>query len=142
MLRSSSSRRCASAMSPRRIASSICCSMRLRSSCEIIRSGARWFCCWLSPCWLLALHALGELAQELVHRLAQLVGQALDLLVRGAAVHRLAQAVLRGAQLPLGIGEVAVLDLQRHRPQPVGDLGQILVGLAPGAAGPRRGAGP
>ena len=46
----------------------------------------------------------------------------------GVAVHRLAQALLRGAQLALGLGEIAVLDLERHRPEPVGDLDEILVG--------------
>ena len=130
MLRSSSSRRCASAMSPRRIASSICWSMRLRSFCGD-RPGPARAGSGSRACWLLLLHALGEFAQELVHRLAQLVGEALDLLVRGAAVHGFAQAVLRGAQFPLRIGQIAVLDLQRHRPQPVGDLHEILVGLGP-----------
>src|SRR5207253_4714201 len=78
---------------------------------------------------LLALHALGELAQKLVHGLPELVGQALDLLVGGAAVEGLAQAVLSGAELALGIGEVAVLDLQRHGPEPLRDLEEVGVGL-------------
>ena len=78
---------------------------------------------------LLALHALGELAQELVHRLPELVGQALDLLVGGAALERLAQPLLGGAQLALGVGEVAVLDLERHRPEPFGDLEEVGVAL-------------
>ena len=72
---------------------------------------------------LLLLHALGEFAQELVQcAWRRSFGEALDLLVRGAPVHGLAQAVLRGAQFPLRIGQIAILDLQRHRPQPVGDL--------------------
>jgi hypothetical protein len=80
---------------------------------------------------LLALHPLGELAQELVHGLAQLVHEALDLVRAGVAVHGLAQAVLRGAQLPLGITEVAVLDLDRHGPEPVRDLHELGIALRP-----------
>jgi hypothetical protein len=74
---------------------------------------------------LVALHALGELAQELVHRGAQFLGQALRLLLVGAALQRFAQPLLRGAQLALGLGQIAVLDLNRHGPEPFGNLGEI-----------------
>ena len=115
--------------------------MRLRSSWRDDAVGRRLVLA-RSALLLLALHALGELAQELVHRLAQLVGEALDLLVGGAALQRLAQALLGGAQLALGLGQVAVLDLQRHRPEPVGDLEEVGVVLRAGAAARRRRAGP
>ena len=94
-------------------------------------------------CWLLALHALGELAQELVHapgaarRVRRLISS-----FGAPRSMRLAQALLRGAQLALGVGQVAVLDLQRHRPEPVGDLEEICVGLRPRAAGRAPSAGP
>ena len=43
-------------------------------------------------------HLLGQRLQELVERRAQLIHQLLDLFVGGAALQRLAQRVLRGAQ--------------------------------------------
>ncbi len=77
---------------------------------------------------LLALHALGELLQKLVERGAQLLGKLLDLLVRGAALQRLAQLLLRRAQIPLGVGEIAVLDAQRHLPEKIGDGEHVRIG--------------
>ena len=74
-------------------------------------------------------HLLGERLHELVERRAQLVGQLLDLLVGGAALQRLAQRFLRGAQRRLGVGQHAVLDGHRHRPQPRHDVAQLVVGL-------------
>ena len=74
-------------------------------------------------------HLLGQRLQELVERGAQFVGQLLDLFVAGAAFERLTQRLLRRAQLRFGVGDVAVLDLRRHRPQPLHDFAQMIVGL-------------
>jgi hypothetical protein len=76
---------------------------------------------------LVALRLLGELAQEVVHRLAQLLGELADLLLGGAALHGLAQALLGGAHLALDRGEVALLDLERHLPQHLRHLDEPLV---------------
>ena len=62
-----------------------------------------------------------------VHRLAQLVHQLLDFLIAGAVRQRLAQRLLGVAQRGLRIGHVAVLDVDRHRPQPLGDVAQCIV---------------
>jgi hypothetical protein len=61
---------------------------------------------------LVALHPLGELAQELVHRLAQLLGELPHLVRVGVALQGLPQPLLGGAQVPLGVGEPAVLHLE------------------------------
>jgi hypothetical protein len=53
---------------------------------------------------------------EAVHGRAQLVHQLLELLVAGAAVERVAQRLLGVAQGRLGIGNIAVLEADRHRP--------------------------
>ena len=73
----------------------------------------------------LLLHRL----HEAVHRRAQLIHELLDLLVAGAAFERLAQRLLGIAQRGLGVGNVAVLDADRHRPQPRRHVAQIVVGL-------------
>ena len=74
-------------------------------------------------------HLLGQRLHELVERRAQLIHQLLDLFVGGAALQRLAQRVLRRAQCLLGLGDVAVLDVDRHRPQPRHDVAQAVVVL-------------
>ena len=66
---------------------------------------------------LLAFGLLGKLLEELRQRLPQLLHEALDLLVGGAFLQRLGQALLGGAQGALGIGEIAVLDAQGDVPQ-------------------------
>ena len=71
---------------------------------------------------------LGELAHEVIHRRAQILGQLLDLLVAGAALQRLLQRVLRGAQRLVDIGDVAVLDGDCERPQARHHLAQRVVG--------------
>ena len=73
----------------------------------------------------LLLHRL----QEAVHRRAQLIHQLLDLFIAGAAFERLAQSFLGVAQIGLRIGNVAVLDGDRHLPQPRRHVAQIVVGL-------------
>ena len=76
---------------------------------------------WLlrsSPCiGGCVLRLLGELLEELRQRLPQLLHQLLDLLVGGALLERLLQALLGGAQGALGVGQVAVLDAQGNVPQ-------------------------
>ncbi len=71
---------------------------------------------------------LGELAHEVLHRLAQILGELLDLLVAGAALQGLLKRVLRGAQRLVDVGDVAVLDRHRERPQAGHDLAQGIVG--------------
>ena len=71
---------------------------------------------------------LGKLAHELVQRRAQVLGELLDLLVAGAAFQRLLQRLLRRAQRLVDVGDVAVLDGDRERPQAGDDLAQRVVG--------------
>jgi hypothetical protein len=52
-------------------------------------------------------HLLGELAQEIIQRRAQVLGQLLDLFVAGAAFQRLLEGVLRGPQRLVDVGDVA-----------------------------------
>ena len=78
---------------------------------------------------VLRLLALGELLHELVEGLLQVLGELLHLFVRRVALDRLLEAVLGCAQGLLGIRQVAVLDLEGHLPQQIGDAGQIRVGL-------------
>ncbi len=72
-------------------------------------------------------HLLGERLQELVERGAQLVGQLLDLFIGRAAVERLPQCFLGGAQRLLGIGHVAVFEVDRHVPHAGDDVAQLIV---------------
>ena len=59
---------------------------------------------------------------------AKILHQLADLVVARAALQRLAQGLLGRAQVALGLGRVAVLDLQRHRPQELGDVEEVGVG--------------
>ena len=70
----------------------------------------------------------GELAQEIVQRRAQILGELLDLLVAGAAFQRLLERLLRGAQRLVDVGDVAVLDGDGERPQAGDDLAHGVVG--------------
>ena len=71
---------------------------------------------------------LGELAQEIVQRRAQIVGELLDLLVAGAAFQRLLQRFLRRAQRLVDIGDVAILDGDGERPEAGDDVAQRHIG--------------
>ena len=88
---------------------------------------------------LLALGLLAQLLEELRQRLPQLLHQALDLLVRGALLDGLGQALLGGLQRTLGIGEIAVLDAQGDVPQLLDDAvadrarGRLLQAVEDGA---------
>ena len=70
---------------------------------------------------LLTFGLLAQLLEELRQRLPQLLHQALDLLVGGALLDGLGQALLGGLQRTLGVGEIAVLDAQRDVPQLLDD---------------------
>ena len=70
---------------------------------------------------------LRHLVREAPRRLAQVLHQLLDLLVARAALERLAQGLLGGAQVALGLRRVAVLDLLGHRPQQGCDIEEIRV---------------
>ena len=72
---------------------------------------------------------LGQRLHELVERRPQLVHQLLDLFVGRAALQRLAQRVLRRAQRLFGVRDVAVLEEDRHRPQPRHHVAQAVVAL-------------
>jgi len=74
-------------------------------------------------------HLLGHGLHEPVERRAKLIGQALDLLLARAPLQSLTERFLRGAQLRLGVGDVAVLDLDRHRPEATHDFAQVVVAL-------------
>ena len=63
------------------------------------------------------------------HRLAQLVHQLLDLVVAGAARERLLQRGFGVAQRVLRVGHVAVLDGDRHLPEPRRHVAQFVVGF-------------
>jgi hypothetical protein len=77
-------------------------------------------------------HLLGQRLQELVERGAQLVHQALEFLVAGAAFERLAQGPPAPRARALGLRNVAVLDQHRHRPQPPHHVAQRVVVLGAG----------
>ena len=68
-------------------------------------------------CLLIVALLFDKLAQEIVQRRAQVLGQLLDLLVAGAALQRLLERVLRRAQCLVDIGDVAILDADRKCPQ-------------------------
>ncbi len=74
------------------------------------------------------LHLLGELAQEIVQRRAQIFGELLDFLVAGAALQRLLQRLLRGPQRLVDVGDIAVLDGIGERPQRGHDFAQRRIG--------------
>src|SRR5260221_2344266 len=71
---------------------------------------------------------LGELAHEIIQRGAQVLGELLDLFVAGAAFQRLLERLLRGTQGLVHIGDVAILDDDRERPQAADDLAHGVVG--------------
>ena len=75
------------------------------------------------------LRPLGELAQEFVHRRAQLLHELVDFLVAGAAFERILQRLLRLAKTLLGGRQVAVLDAERDLPEIGDDVAQRLVVL-------------
>ena len=77
---------------------------------------------------LLAHLPLGQFLEEFVERGAQVFSELLDFLVAGAALQCLAQLLLRGAQIALGVGEIAVLDAQRHLPEIIGDGEKLGIG--------------
>ena len=81
-----------------------------------------------ASCWLF-LHLLLHRLHEAIHRRAQLIHQRLELFVAGAAFERLAQRLLGVAQRGLRVGNVAVLDEDRHLPQPRRHVAQVVVGL-------------
>ena len=68
------------------------------------------------------------LAHEIIQRRAQVLGELLDLFVAGAALQRLLQRLLRGAQGLVDVGDVAVLDGDGERPQAGDDLAQRVIG--------------
>ena len=78
---------------------------------------------------LIVLLLLAHRLHVAIHRGAQLVHELLEVLLAGAALERLAQRLLGVAQRRLRVGNVAVLEADRHRPQPPDDVAQIVVGL-------------
>ena len=87
----------------------------LRSDHLVLRHAGRHFH------RLLAFGLLGELLHELRQRLAQLLHELADFLVRCALLERLGQVLLRLAQPALGVGQIAVLQSHRDMPELVDD---------------------
>ena len=73
---------------------------------------------------------IGQSLHELVERRPQLVGEALDLLVAGATLQRLAQRIFGIAQRLLSVGDAAVLEIDGHVPHPGHHVAKRIV--APG----------
>ena len=71
----------------------------------------------------LVLLLRGKRLQVARQRRAQLVDEALDLLGRGSLLQRLHQRVLGGIQGALGLGQIALLDAERRRPELIDDAG-------------------
>ena len=65
---------------------------------------------------------LRERLDIILHRLAQLFAELVDLVLRGAVAQRLGQTVTCGGQGLARIGAIAVLGVKRHLPQHVGGL--------------------
>ena len=70
---------------------------------------------------------LRQRLQELLHRLAELLGEPCDLLVGGAVLQRLAERLLGVAERLGGERQVAVLDAERDRPEIVDQLAELVV---------------
>ena len=70
---------------------------------------------------------LGERLHELVHGGAQIIHQFFKLFVAGAALQRLAQRILCLPQRLFGLRDIAVLDLQGHRPHARDHVAQRVV---------------
>ena len=68
---------------------------------------------------------------------AQVLHQPADLVVARAALQRLAQGLLGCAQVALRLGGIALLDLERHRPEELRDVQKIGVGACAIERGPR-----
>ncbi len=80
------------------------------------------------------LGLLGHLGEVLVELPAQGFGEPLDLLGRRLAGERVLQLLLERLEVAFGPGQVAVLDLERHRPEQVGhadEVGILLGGVQP-----------
>ena len=71
---------------------------------------------------LIALGLLHHLIQEFIKRGAHLIHQALDLIFRRATVHRIAQLLLRRAQITFCITQAAIFNAQRHLPKEISDV--------------------
>ena len=78
---------------------------------------------------LVAAHLVGEFTQELVEGGAKLFGEFLDLFVGRATLERFAQLLLKRPEIALGVGEIAVLEPQRHFPHQIRNADQRVVGL-------------
>ena len=74
----------------------------------------------------LVLLLRGKRLQVARQRRAQLVDEALDLLGRGSLLQCLHQRVLGGIQGALGLGQIALLDAERRRPELIDDAGDAL----------------
>src|SRR5579872_3495899 len=71
----------------------------------------------------------GELADKIIERRAQILGELLDLFVTGAALQRFLERVLRRAKRLVDIGDVAILDRHRERPHARDNPAQSIVGM-------------
>ena len=71
----------------------------------------------------------GELLQKFIHCGAQIVGELADFIFRSVALQGIAQLLLGGAEIAFGLGEIAILDAQRHLPEIIGDFDEIAVAM-------------
>ena len=71
---------------------------------------------------------LGQLAHEVIERRAQILGELPDFLVAGAALEGLLERVLGRTKRLVDIGDVAILDRDRERPQARHRLAHRIVG--------------
>ena len=78
---------------------------------------------------LVLLHALGQFAHELVHGGAQFFHQPLDLFIRRAALQCIGQPLLRFAQPPLSLRQIAILYRKGDFPQQIKPLAKSVVSL-------------
>ena len=76
---------------------------------------------------LLAHLLFCELLKETIKRRAHLVHQTLDLVVGGAALQRFAKRLLGSAKVAFRLRQVAFFKLQRHLPDEVRDVTQIII---------------
>ncbi len=71
----------------------------------------------------------GELLQEFIHRGAQIVAELANFILRRVALQGIAQLLFGGAKIAFGLGEIAILDAQRHLPEKIGGFDEITVAM-------------
>lgn len=70
-----------------------------------------------------------ELLQKFIHRDAQIFAKLANFILRCVALQGVAQLLFGGAEIAFGLGEIAILDAQRHLPEIIGDFDEIAVAM-------------